>query len=313
MYVVCATGFHVEEDLNKHLSDQDVLSLKQDLIRVKSRKDSQVIKHKGDALFYQEKLDQAIEKYEEALEVDKENEYAIANIGVIHLKKQEHTKSIDCATRALKLIDNFQSDTKPFCQQNVLEVKLLLRRAKSLLAEEDYEASKADLDKILILEPRNGEAEGLVKQVQAKLDVETFTKYREEANNFLKQKEFAAALECYEKALKVTRKATTLDNIAVYVNKIACLLSLDRLDRVVSECNECIRLIRNFRNRFTKISNEDSERLKQMDLRVAVRRANALGKLQRITEAVAEYERALKLDPNNAAIKKDLDMMRKLK
>ena len=188
-----------------------------------------------------------------------------------------------------------------------------MRRAKSLLAKEDYEASKADLDKILILEPRNGEAEGLVKQVQAKLDVETFSKYREEANNFLKQKEFAAALECYEKALKVTRKATTLDNIAVYVNKIACLLSLDKLERVVSECNECIRLIRNYRNRFIKISNEDSERLKQMDLRVAVRRANALGKLQRITEAVAEYERALKLDPNNATIKKDLDLMRKQK
>ena len=50
-----------------------------------------------------------------------------------------------------------------------------------------------------------------------------------------------------------------------------------------------------------------------MDLRVAVRRANALGKLQRITEAVAEYERALKLDPNNATIKKDLDLMRKQK
>ena len=76
-----------EEELNKHLSDQDILSLKQDLARVKSRKNSQTIKHRGDALFYQEKFDKAIEKYEEALEVDKENEYAIANIGVIHLKK----------------------------------------------------------------------------------------------------------------------------------------------------------------------------------------------------------------------------------
>ena len=57
---------------------------------MKSRKDSQAIKHKGDALFYQEKFEKAVEKYEEALEVDKENEYAIANIGVVHLKKQEH-------------------------------------------------------------------------------------------------------------------------------------------------------------------------------------------------------------------------------
>ena len=65
------------------------------------------MKHKGDALFYQEKYDEAVEKYEEALEVDKENEYAIANIGVVHLKKQDHAKSIEYAGRALKLIDDF--------------------------------------------------------------------------------------------------------------------------------------------------------------------------------------------------------------
>ena len=190
---------------------------------------------------------------------------------------------------------------------------MLLRRARSHQALDDYEAAKADLDKILILEPGNGEATGLLKGVQAKLDGVTFNKYREEANRLLQQREFQAALESYDKALKVTRKATTLDNIAVYVNKTACLLSLDKLDRVVSECNEAIRLIRNYRNRYTNVKGADLERLKQMDLRVAVRRGNALGKLQRVSEAIAEYERALKIDPDNAAIKKDLDLLRKAK
>lgn len=50
-----------------------------------------------------------------------------------------------------------------------------------------------------------------------------------------------------------------------------------------------------------------------MDLRVAVRRGNALGKLQRVTEAIQEYERALKIDPGNAAIKRDLDLLRRAK
>ena len=301
------------EELHQHLGPHGVASLTRDLAVVTNRQASQAVKHKGDALFYQEKYDQAVEKYEEALEVDKENEYAIANIGVVHLKRQEHAKCVECSTRALQLIDNFQSDTKPFSRVNVLEVKLLLRRARSHQALEDYEAAKVDLDKILILEPQNGEASGLLKTVQSKLDGVTFTKYREEANKLLQQREFQAALDAYDRALKVTRKATTLDNIAVYVNKIACLLSLDKLDRVVSECNEAIRLIRNYKNRFTKIPPGDMERLKQMDLRVAVRRGNALGKLARVSEAVAEYERALKIDPNNAAIKKDLDLLRKAK
>ena len=128
----------------------------------------------------------------------------------------------------------------------------------------------------------------------------------------LKQNQIQQALDLYEKCLKVTRKATTLDNISVYVNKIACLLKQDRLDRVVTECNEAIRLIRNYRNRFS-VKGPDAERLKQMDLRVAVRRAHALKNLQRVSEAIAEYERALKIDPSNAGLKKDLDSLRQAK
>jgi hypothetical protein len=50
-----------------------------------------------------------------------------------------------------------------------------------------------------------------------------------------------------------------------------------------------------------------------MDLRVAIRRGNALGKLGRTSEAIQEYERALKIEPGNAAIEKDLELLRKLK
>jgi len=47
-----------------------------------------------------------------------------------------------------------------------------------------------------------------------------------------------------------------------------------------------------------------------MELRVAVRRGNALAKLQRTTEAIAEYERALTIDPGNSSVKKDIDLLR---
>lgn len=182
---------------------------------------------------------------------------------------------------------------------------MLLRRAKSHEMRKDWELSKEDLDKILLLEPKNSEAQGLLKTITSKLDEILFSKYKEEANEHLKGKRFQQALDCYDKCLKVTRKATTLDNIAVYVNKIACLLSMDKLAQVVSECNEAVRLIKNFRNRF-ETKGADGERLKGFELRVSIRRGNALGKLQRTSEAIAEYERALKIDPGNAAIEKDL-------
>ena len=87
------------------------------------------------------------------------------------------------------------------------------------------EKAKADLDKLLLLEPQNSEAKSMLKIVQVKLDDVTFNIYREQANEVLKQKKFQQALDFYDKCLKVTRKATTLDNISVYVNKVACLLS----------------------------------------------------------------------------------------
>jgi tetratricopeptide (TPR) repeat protein len=124
-----------------------------------------------------------------------------------------------------------------------------------------------------------------LKIIQVKLDDVTFHEYLSQANELLKQRKFQQALDMYDKCLKVTRKATTLDNISVYVNKIACLLSQDRFEKVVSECNEAVRLIRNYRNRFTA-KGPDADRLKQMELRVAVRRGNALTKLQRTSEAI---------------------------
>ena len=103
-----------------------------------------------------------------------------------------------------------------------------------------------------------------------------------------------------------------MDTIALYVNKIACLLSLEKHDRVVSECNDALRLIRNHRNRFEeKQTPEEKKRLHQMEIRVSIRRGNALAKLNRVSEAITEYEKALKLDPNNDIIKRDLETLKR--
>jgi len=55
----------------------------------------------------------------------------------------------------------------------------------------------------------------------------------------------------------------------------------------VTECNDALRLIRNHRNRFEdKQSAEEKKRLMQMEIRVSIRKGNALARLQRVSEAV---------------------------
>ena len=52
--------------------------------------------------------------------------------------------------------------------------------------------------------------------------------------------------------------------------------------------------------------------MKSMELRLAVRKATSLSKLNKVDDAIAEYERAQRLDPANAQIKKDLDILRRM-
>lgn len=231
------------------------------------------------------------------------------------MMKQDYAKCIEHSTRALDILDEFLNDTKSFQKENRLEVKILLRRGKSYESLGDNERAKADLDRALILEPQNGEAKVIAKRVQDKIDSAEFEVLNKQANEYQRQQDFAAALEFYDKCIKLQTarsKGITIDTIAIHVNKIACLLSLEKYDRVVSDCNDALRLIRNHRNRFEeKQTVEEKKRLSQMEVRVSVRRGNALAKLNRVSEAIQEYERALKLDPNSEAIKRDLEILRR--
>lgn len=54
----------------------------------------------------------------------------------------------------------------------------------------EMEKAKADLDRLLLLEPHNGEAKSMLKVVQVKLDDVTFNMYLTQANDLLKARQF---------------------------------------------------------------------------------------------------------------------------
>lgn len=93
---------------------KDIENIEKDLGLIRKRKESQHLKYKGDAFFYQEKMDDALKEYLSALETDKENEYALGNIGLVYMLKSDHEKCIEYSTKALQTIDRFQNETKLF-------------------------------------------------------------------------------------------------------------------------------------------------------------------------------------------------------
>lgn len=84
-----------------------MVEIQRDIRKIEKRKQSQNIKMEGDMKYAENDLDAAFEKYEQALELDNQNEYAFSNIGLIYLKRQNYEKCIEYTTKALELIEGF--------------------------------------------------------------------------------------------------------------------------------------------------------------------------------------------------------------
>ena len=134
-------------------NEREISEILNDIERIKIRQKSMQMKTEADILFAETKLDQANELYEQCLEIDPSNEYIYANIGLIHMMKQDYHKCIDHSTKALDIIDEFMNDTKSYSKENRVEVKILMRRGKSYESIGEFEKAKQDLDKALLMEP----------------------------------------------------------------------------------------------------------------------------------------------------------------
>jgi len=81
--------------------------MSRDIDAIKRRKLSQEIKLQGDIFFARNMLNESLEQYHNALEQDCMNEYALSNIGVIHLKRLEYDECLEYSCKALAIIDEY--------------------------------------------------------------------------------------------------------------------------------------------------------------------------------------------------------------
>jgi tetratricopeptide (TPR) repeat protein len=104
---------HAVDDLVEAIKFKDVFNdherakIEADIAVIRNRKESQEIKLKGDIAFAQNLLDDSLKYYQEAIELDPLNEYALSNIGVIHLKRQEYDSCLQYVSASLKIIEEF--------------------------------------------------------------------------------------------------------------------------------------------------------------------------------------------------------------
>ena len=82
----------------------------------------------------------------------------------------------------MKIIEWYHGDAKDFQVDNILEIKLLQRRAKCYEIQNKLEAAKADLDQALILDRDNPAVKSSLDKIQKKLSTINFEEYKEQGN-----------------------------------------------------------------------------------------------------------------------------------
>lgn len=128
----------------------------------------------------------------------------------------------------------------------------------------------------------------------------------------LKEGKFEAALDRYNECLKLLDAADVLEYLAILQNRCVCYLKLQRWDDIVSTAIRSLKIIHNQQNRLVsfdnaKVDRDQKEKLREYEVRILVRRANAYLNLGQIYNAKGDLEKALQLNPDNASIKSELE------
>ncbi|CAH0489056.1 unnamed protein product [Peronospora farinosa] len=103
---------------------------------------------------------------------------------------------------------------------------------------------------------------------------------KELGNKFFSQGSYLDAIECYTTALKLcpAEEEYAYSRAVYFSNRAACLLRLGRTEESVDECTQAVTLSPTY-------------------VKALLRRAEAFEKLDKLEEAVADFDAVLKIDP----------------
>ncbi|CAH8830350.1 unnamed protein product [Trichobilharzia szidati] len=103
---------------------------------------------------------------------------------------------------------------------------------------------------------------------------------KDEGNVLFKSALFSEALSKYTEALDLCPLKYCIERSVIYANRAACHIKLDSPEAALLDCNESLNLQPDY-------------------VKCLERRATLLESKDRLTDALEDYEKLLRLDPNN--------------
>ncbi|KAE8889846.1 hypothetical protein PF005_g3185 [Phytophthora fragariae] len=154
----------------------------------------------------------------------------------------------------------------------------------------------------LVLSVKKNEDEGGDKSEEVKDasrdkndDVKKASKAKDLGNKFFARGSLLDAIECYTTALKLcpTEDEYAYNRAVYFSNRAACLLRLGRTEESVDDCTQAVTLSPTY-------------------VKALLRRAEALEKLEKLEDALADYDAVLKIDPTVRSAVKGHERLQKV-
>ncbi|CAH0519061.1 unnamed protein product [Peronospora belbahrii] len=144
--------------------------------------------------------------------------------------------------------------------------------------EEEEETLEQQLERLVLSVKKKSDVED--ETVEKTTDkVKKASAAKELGNKFFTRGSYLDAVECYTTALKLCpeEEEYAYSRAVYFNNRAACLMRLGRTEEAVDECNQAVKLSPTY-------------------VKALLRRAEAFEKLDKLEEALADYDAVLKID-----------------
>ncbi|EPY26571.1 stress-induced-phosphoprotein 1 [Strigomonas culicis] len=253
---------------------------KAEVVLTDNQKEALALKEEGNKLYLSKQFDEALSKYQAALEKDPQNTLFILNCTAVYFEKGEYET---CIAECEKGVEHGRENR---CDYTIIG-KLMTRQAFCLQKMKKYEDAVALYKKALV-EWRNPDTlaklNACEKEFQkavadAYIDPEIARQKKEEGNEFFKNDKYPEAVAAYTEAIKRNPTEHT-----AYSNRAATYLKLGAFNDALKDAEKCVELKPDFVKGYT-------------------RKGHAYFWTKQYNRALQAYDEGLKIDPNNADCK----------
>lgn len=303
-----------------------------------SEEDPTWLKAKGDDFFRAGDTKSALNAYSAAIDMDAQFVACYSNRAACYLKMNLFIQcKLDCDIAIQKMVEELpQRSTDPTEETKLIVslVRLYLRRGAALCQLGQFHDSLNDymqaVTKYQVLGSSGIQQLNNISSQSIQADIERLRvlsnaeTLKKEGDTLLGETQLEKALEKYNASLQLVPV-----HVSALSNRSACKLALGKIESAIEDCQLAISLLQASDNASSTnkeiMSNAsmknmlnailpppNSEKRKQWILKTLLRKAVALTQIDRLVEAIHEYEAASRMDPSNATIQQDLMNLKKL-